>query len=143
MKKMLIGALALSLVAATAASAQPYSYGQYNQTRAQREGGERGRGDQQYQGRSVYGQNRQDHGRQGVDRGEHGGWGRDFGGNHHHWRRGERMGYNDWRNAQQVNYRRHHLRRPPQGYQWRESNGQYILGGIATGAILSIILNHR
>ncbi len=125
MKKMLIGALALSLVAATAASAQPYSYGQYNQYRAERDAHQRGNG--------------HDRG----DRGAHRGWGQEYGASQHQWRRGQRMGYNDWRGAQRVDYRRHHLRHPPQGYEWRESNGQYILGAIATGLIASIILNGR
>ena len=72
--------------------------------------------------------------------GQHGGWGQDRGGGHH-WQRGERMGYNDWRNAPPVDYRAHHLRRPPRGYEWRESNGQYVLAAVATGLIASIILN--
>jgi len=36
-------------------------------------------------------------------------------------------GYNDWNGAQRVDYRQHNLRAPPRGYEWRESNGQYIL----------------
>jgi Ni/Co efflux regulator RcnB len=80
---------------------------------------------------------------QGPDRQQqqqHGGWGRDQGGGHH-WNRGERMGQGDWSNATPVDYRQHHLRRPPHGYQWRESNGQYVLAAVATGLIASIVLN--
>jgi len=50
------------------------------------------------------------------------------------------MGYNDWNGAQRVDYRQHHLRQPPEGYEWRESNGQYVLGAIATGVIASAII---
>lgn len=60
------------------------------------------------------------------------------------WRRGDRLPYdfrtryvvvNDWRAA--------HLRPPPRGYHWvRDDRGEYILVGIATGLILSAILNH-
>jgi len=71
--------------------------------------------------------------------GGHAGWGRDFGGGHH-WRNGERMGWNDWHSAPVVDYRIHHLRRPPPGYEWRESNGQYVLAAVATGLIASIII---
>ena len=85
-----------------------------------------------------------DHGRDGQ-RGDqnserHAGWGHEYGGGHnfHH---GERMGYNDWSSAQPLNYREHHLRRPPHGYEWRESNGQYILAAVATGLIASVIIN--
>jgi len=72
---------------------------------------------------------------------QHSGWGQDHGSDGHQWNRGERMGYNDWNNAPRVDYRQHHLRRPPNGYEWRESNGQYVLAAVATGLIASIILN--
>ncbi len=75
-------------------------------------------------------------------RGDHqqGGWGQDQGARHH-WQRGERMGQNDWNSAQHVDYRAYHLRHPPRGYEWRESNGQYVLAAVATGAIASIIMS--
>lgn len=72
---------------------------------------------------------------------QHAGWGQEYGGGDHHWRRGEHMGYNDWSGAQPLDYRSHHLRRPPHGYEWRETNGQYVLAAVATGVIASIILN--
>ena len=73
-------------------------------------------------------------------RDDHGAWGQDQGAGHH-WRNGEHMGRNDWSGAQAVDYRQHHLRAPPRGYEWRESNGQFILGAIATGVIASAILD--
>ena len=86
--------------------------------------------------------NRDHRGQQGDhrDNGQHRGWGQDYHGPHN-WRRGERMGYNDWNGAQRVDYRQRHLRRPPYGYEWRESNGNYILAAVATGVIASIIIN--
>jgi Ni/Co efflux regulator RcnB len=71
----------------------------------------------------------------------HAGWNQDQGAQHR-WSHGDHMGYNDWSNAQPVDYRAHHLRRPPNGYAWRESNGQFILAAVATGVIASIILDH-
>src|ERR1019366_1990619 len=97
MKKILAGAMALSLLGASVATAQPG--------------------------------------------GQHRGWGHDYGSAGHHWNRGDRVGYNDWSSAQPVDYRQHHLRKPPRGYEWRQSNGQYILAAVATGVIASIILN--
>jgi Ni/Co efflux regulator RcnB len=74
-------------------------------------------------------------------RGDHqGGWGQDQGASHH-WQRGERMGQNDWGSAQPVDYRAHHLRHPPRGYEWRQSNGEYVLGAVATGLIAATILS--
>ena len=115
MNKFLIAAAALSLAAPSLATAQPYNYGRDNQ-RADQSGQQQGEGQQQRQG-----------------------WGREYGGSHH-FRRGERMGYNDWSGAQPLDYRQHHLRRPPNGYEWRESNGQYILAAVATGLIASAII---
>jgi Ni/Co efflux regulator RcnB len=74
---------------------------------------------------------------------DHSQWAADQGAGHH-WARGERMGYNDWSGAQAVDYRRHHLRHPPRGYEWRESNGQYVMAAVATGVVASIIMDgHR
>ena len=104
MKKLLIAAAAMSLLAPSLVLAQP---------------GDRGHG--QYERRA--------------------GWGQEYGGGNHRFRHGERMGYNDGRGAQRVDYRRHNLRRPPRGYEWRQSNGQYILAAVATGVIISAIMN--
>ena len=42
-----------------------------------------------------------------------------------------------------INYRDHHLRRPPRGYEWRQVDGNYVLAAITTGLIASILLaNH-
>ena len=76
-----------------------------------------------------------------ADAGQPAAWGQDRGAGHQ-WRQGERMGPNDWSSAQPVDYRSHHLRHPPRGYEWRESNGRYILAAVATGVIASIILSH-
>ena len=74
--------------------------------------------------------------------GDHPGWGPDRGGEYHY-RRGERMGYNDWSGAPVVDYRQHHLRRPRDGYEWREHNGRYVMVAVATGIIASILLHPR
>ncbi|HEY5411362.1 MAG TPA: RcnB family protein [Caulobacteraceae bacterium] len=73
---------------------------------------------------------------------QHAGWGQDRGGSHQ-WRRGERMGRNDWSGAQPVDYRSHHLSRPRRGYEWRESNGRYVMAAVATGVIASIVLANQ
>jgi Ni/Co efflux regulator RcnB len=117
MKTFLMAAAALSLLAPTLASAQGYDHGQ----------------DQR--------QDRSHDQRQGDGRGQaHAGWGQEYGGGHD-FQRGERMGYNDWNGAQRVDYRQHNLRRPPYGYEWREYNGRYILAAVATGLIISAIVN--
>lgn len=73
------------------------------------------------------------------DNGRHTGWGKSRG-KGHRWARGERMGQSDWRNSQRVDYRQYRLRRPPQGYEWRRSNGRFVLVAVTTGYILSVVL---
>ncbi len=72
---------------------------------------------------------------------QHAGWGQDRGAGYR-WSRGERMGYSDWNGARPVDYRQRHLRQPPRGYEWRESNGQYVLAAVATGVIASVMMDN-
>jgi Ni/Co efflux regulator RcnB len=53
----------------------------------------------------------------------------------HHWSKGQRVPKQYRKN---VDYRRHHLKAPPRGYQWVENDGQYLMIGIATGLIAAI-----
>lgn len=59
---------------------------------------------------------------------------------HREWRRGYHMRHEDWDRAQRVDdWRAHHLRRPPRGYEWREVDGNYVLAAVASGIIASVI----
>ncbi len=69
--------------------------------------------------------------------------GADMGRRHHDWRRGGRIERSDWSRGSRVDYRRHHLRRPPRGYEWREVDGNYVLAAAATGLIASIIASSQ
>jgi Ni/Co efflux regulator RcnB len=60
---------------------------------------------------------------------------------HNDWRKGHRMGHDDWARGQHIDYREHHLRAPPRGYEWREVDGNYVMAAVATGLIASIIAN--
>ena len=59
---------------------------------------------------------------------------------HDEWRKGEHMRREDWDRGQRIDYHRYHLQRPPRGYEWREVDGNYVLGAIATGLIASTII---
>jgi Ni/Co efflux regulator RcnB len=61
--------------------------------------------------------------------------------NHPEWRQGARIAPGDWGRGQAVDYRAHHLRAPPRGYEWREVDGNYVLAAAATGIIASVILS--
>jgi Ni/Co efflux regulator RcnB len=64
-------------------------------------------------------------------------------GHHQDWRKGGRVDHDEWSRGQRVDYRSHHLRKPPRGYEWRNVDGDYVLGAIATGVIADMLLNHH
>jgi Predicted integral membrane protein len=56
----------------------------------------------------------------------------------HHWSKGQRFA--DWKRRPPVrDYKRHGLRPPAKGQQWVKVDNDYLLIGIATGAIISVI----
>lgn len=57
--------------------------------------------------------------------------------NHHRWERGHRY-YGPTYVVR--DYRHYHLRQPPRGYRWVQSNNDYLLVAIATGIILDIAM---
>jgi Ni/Co efflux regulator RcnB len=61
---------------------------------------------------------------------------------HHDWRKGGHIARGDWNRGHRVDWRGHHLRQPPRGYEWREVDGNYVMAAVATGVIASIILSH-
>ncbi|MFI4964089.1 MAG: RcnB family protein [Caulobacterales bacterium] len=123
MKRLLTGALALSLLTGTAAMAQPDrhndhgGYAQGHQDRSDNRGDNRGH-------------NRGDN--QGYNRGENGGG--------HRWARGQRLPNTYYQDrSHYVDYRSHRLRRPPRGYQWVQADNNYALVALTTGLIASVV----
>ena len=41
-----------------------------------------------------------------------------------------------------VDYRHHHLKAPPHGYRWVQQGNDYLMIGIASGIIASIVAVH-
>jgi Ni/Co efflux regulator RcnB len=89
------------------------------------------RDNRDYHDNREYHGNRDNHGYQSHD--DHG-YRR-----HADWKRGHRLAHDDWARGQHVDYRSHHLRAPPRGYEWREVDGNYVMAAVATGLIASII----
>ncbi|MDL5367627.1 RcnB family protein [Xanthomonas sp. NCPPB 2654] len=66
-------------------------------------------------------------------------------GRHEGWRnhkRGERLALGH-RGDRVSDYRKHGLRAPPRGHEWRRVDNQYVLIAVATGIITSVIANSR
>lgn len=76
------------------------------------------------------------------DHSDHRNWKKDDKRWHNHsWRKGERLPANYREHYREVDYRAHHLKAPPRGYHYvRDDRGETLLVGIATGAILGVIL---
>ena len=60
---------------------------------------------------------------------------------HPEWHQGAKIASADWGRGQHVDYRAHHLRAPPRGYEWREVDGNYVLAAAATGLIAAAIID--
>ena len=56
---------------------------------------------------------------------------------HDEWRKGSRMRQEDWNRGDTVDYQANHLRRPPQGHEWRQIDGNYVLAD-RDGTIYSV-----
>ena len=59
---------------------------------------------------------------------------------HAEWKKGAKIHDEDWKRGEHIDYKEHHLRRPPHGYEWREVDGNYVLAAVATGVIASAIV---
>ena len=46
---------------------------------------------------------------------------------HSEWRKGSRISHDDWERGDKVDYRANHLRQPPEGHEWRQIDGNYVL----------------
>jgi len=67
----------------------------------------------------------------------------DFRPGYHQWRRGERLPSYYRTQYREVDWRRAHYRAPPRGYHYvRDDRGEVLLVAVATGVILSILLNN-
>lgn len=56
---------------------------------------------------------------------------------HDEWKKGYHVQSEDWSRGDQVDYRAHHLRRPPSGDEWRFIDGNYVLAS-HEGVIVSV-----
>ena len=59
---------------------------------------------------------------------------------HTEWKKGYHMKQEDWNRGEKIDYRTYHLNAPPNGYEWREVDGNYVMAAVATGIIASTII---
>jgi Ni/Co efflux regulator RcnB len=46
---------------------------------------------------------------------------------HDEWKKGSHVPREDWDRGNRVDYRANHLRRPPEGHEWRQIDGDYVM----------------
>ncbi len=56
---------------------------------------------------------------------------------HDDWKKGTRIQQEDWNRGEKVDYRANHLRKPPEGHEWRNIDGNYVLAN-QDGTIVSV-----
>ena len=56
---------------------------------------------------------------------------------HEEWKKGSRIQQEDWNRGEKADYRTNHLRRPPEGHEWRQIDGNYVLAN-HDGTIASV-----
>ena len=60
---------------------------------------------------------------------------------HSEWKKGYHMKTEDWSRGDRVDdWQAHKLRKPPSGYEWRQIDGNYVLGSINTGVVSMTIV---
>jgi Ni/Co efflux regulator RcnB len=61
---------------------------------------------------------------------------------HDEWKKGYHMQHDDWnRGARVDDWHAHHLHRPPNGYEWREIDGNYVCAN-SDGVIYATVVVH-
>ena len=61
---------------------------------------------------------------------------------HTEWKAGSRVEQEDWNRSDKVDYRQNHLRRPPEGHEWRQIDGNYVMAR-QDGTIVSVRVAHH
>ena len=61
---------------------------------------------------------------------------------HREWKAGSKIQQEDWNRGDKIDYRQKHLRRPPEGHEWRQIDGNYVLAS-HEGVIVSIRQAHH
>jgi Ni/Co efflux regulator RcnB len=59
---------------------------------------------------------------------------------HDEWKKGYHLQQQDWARGERVDWHQYHLRKPPNGYEWRLIDGNYVLAAISTGVVASVVI---
>ena len=67
--------------------------------------------------------------------------------NHHYVHHQERkknstLKHEDWERGERIEYKDKHLKRPPEGFEWRLIDGNYVLAESSSGRISTVVVVH-
>ena len=57
---------------------------------------------------------------------------------HDEWKKGAQISHDDWNRGDKVDYKDKHLRKPPEGHEWRRIDGNYVMAN-QDGKIASVV----
>jgi Ni/Co efflux regulator RcnB len=61
---------------------------------------------------------------------------------HKDWKKGAVIQHDDWDRGDKVDYQQYHLSAPPNGYEWRMIDGNYVLVNVSNFHIRTVIRVH-
>ncbi len=62
---------------------------------------------------------------------------------HAEWKKGYHMKQEDWGRGDHIdNWKQYKLRQPPNGYEWRRVDGNFVLGESSSGVVASVVIAH-
>jgi Ni/Co efflux regulator RcnB len=62
---------------------------------------------------------------------------------HTEWKKGYHMRQEDWGRGDHIdNWQQYKLRRPPNGYEWRRIDGNFVLAASSTGVVMQVVVAH-
>lgn len=61
---------------------------------------------------------------------------------HKEWRKGATIQHEDWDRGDKIDYTRYHLSAPPNGYEWRMIDGNYVLVNVSNFQIRTVVRVH-
>jgi Ni/Co efflux regulator RcnB len=62
---------------------------------------------------------------------------------HAEWKKGYHLRGEDWGRGDHIdNWQQYKLRRPPNGYEWRRIDGNFVLASTSDGVVMSVVVAH-
>ena len=61
---------------------------------------------------------------------------------HEEWKKNATLKHEDWERGERIEYKDKHLKRPPEGFEWRLIDGNYVLAESSSGRISTVVVVH-